>query len=308
MFLRKHMTSRWMPWQTRRAFVQFIIVHFLQSMQTEKGIHMESKQKKAKKPKIVTKPYLKGNVVDSHLLTSSLKFFGALALMAFVFLLLSTLLMVSNRVLCIILNLVVLAACYLLFYNSGAGKGTADVNLGEMLYMRKENGHTISAKDQGNCFHPLKGLTSAMIGTVPLFICAVLLAVTAHVQMTGLSTLPSWVSTYEIRSEIGDALAYYHTVTSMDLESVLRIIIRVCIMPMVSIVGTDHTQGLLLLERLSPIAALLPGIAYGLGYTRGPAIRAKVHTNIASNDRKRAKREKKQQQARAKRNEPEQLN
>ncbi len=269
---------------------------------------MESKQKKTRKPKIVTKPYLTGKMIDSHLLRSSLKFCGALVLMAFVFLLLSSLLMVSNRVLCIILNGIVLLACYLLFYNSGSGKGAADVNLGEMLYMRRENGHTISEKDQANCFHKLKGFAPAVLGTLPLLICAILLAVTAHVQMAGLSTLPSWVSTYESRSEIGDALAYYHAVTAMDLEGVMRVIVRVCIMPMVSIVGTDHTQGLLLLERLSPIAVLLPGIAYGLGYTRGPAIRARVHTSIASNNRKRVKREKKQQQARANRREPEQLN
>ncbi len=269
---------------------------------------MEQKHKAAKKPKIVTKPYLQGRMLDQHLLSGSLKFLGAQAMMAFLFLLLSTLLMVSNRVLSLILNDVILCACYLLFYNSGAGKGEADVTLGETLYMRRENGHTVTQEETRGCYHKLKGFARGLVGTLPLLVCAILLACTAQVQMTGLSSLPSWLTTYENRAEIGDALAYYHAVEGMGLEGIMRIVIRVCIMPMVSMVGTSNTQGLLLLERLSPVAVLLPAVAYGIGYTQGPKLRTKVHTNIASNDRKRVKREKKQQQERAKRNTPEQLN
>lgn len=269
---------------------------------------MEQKHKAAKKPKIVTKPYLQGRMLDQHLLSGSLKFLGAQAMMAFLFLLLSTLLMVSNRVLSLILNGVILCACYLLFYNSGAGKGEADVTLGETLYMRRENGHTVTQEETRGCYHKLKGFARGFVGTLPLLVCAILLACTAQAQMTGLSSLPSWLTTYENRAEIGDALAYYHAAEGMGLEGIMRIVIRMCIMPMVSMVGTSNTQGLLLLERLSPVAVLLPAVAYGLGYTQGPKLRTKVHTNIASNDRKRVKREKKQQQERAKRNTPEQLN
>lgn len=269
---------------------------------------MEQKHKAAKKPKIVTKPYLQGRMLDQHLLSGGLKFLGAQVMMAFVFLLLSTLLMVSNRVLCLILNAVILCACYLLFYNSGAGKGEADVTLGETLYMRQENGHAVTQEEKRGCYHKLKGFARGLVGTLPLLVCAVLLACTAQVQMTGLSSLPSWLTTYESRAEIGDALAYYHTASGIGLENILRIVIRVCIMPMVSMVGTSNPQGLLLLERLSPLAVLLPAVAYGIGYTQGPKLRTKVHTDIASNNRKRAKREKKQQQERAKRKAPEQLN
>ncbi len=269
---------------------------------------MEQKHKAAKKPKIVTKPYLQGRMLDQYLLSGGLKFLGAQVMMAFVFLLLSTLLMVSNRVLCLILNAVILCACYLLFYNSGAGKGEADVTLGETLYMRQENGHAVTQEEKRGCYHKLKGFARGFVGTLPLLVCAVLLACTAQVQMTGLSSLPSWLTTYESRAEIGDALAYYHTASGIGLENILRIVIRVCIMPMVSMVGTSNPQGLLLLERLSPLAVLLPAVAYGIGYTQGPKLRTKVHTDIASNNRKRAKREKKQQQERAKRKAPEQLN
>lgn len=268
---------------------------------------MEKKHKQQKKPKIVTKPFLRGAVLDSHLAMDSLKFFGSLVLMAVAFLLLGTLLMVDNRLLCLLLNGMMMVCVYLLFYNSGLNKGTTAVNLGEMLYMRRENGHQVTPEEEKCCFHPAKGFIIALVGTLPAFLCGCLLAATAQLQMTGLSALPSWLESYERRVEVGSALAYYHQSSPMGVEGLTRLVMRMCLMPLVGMIGTSNAAGLLMMERLSPVIMLLPALCYGIGYTRGVQMRTKVHTSIASNNRKRAKQEKKKRQARAHRA-PEQLN
>lgn len=268
---------------------------------------METKHKQQKKPKIVTKPFLRGTAVDGQLAMNSLKYFGALVLMSIAFLLLGSMLMMDSAVLRIVINAAIMVCVYLLFYNSGLSKGTTAVNLGEMLYMRRENGHPVSKADERACFHPAKGFIIALIGSAPLVICGCLLAATAQIQMTGLSTLPSWLETFERRTEIGSALAYYHQTASMGLEDVTRLLVRMNLMPVVGMIGTENTAGLLLMERLSPLVMLLPALFYGIGYTRGVTVRTQIHTSIASNNRKRAKREKKQRQARARRA-PERLN
>lgn len=269
---------------------------------------MENKHKQQKKPKIVSKPFLRGSAIDSHLGMDSLRFFGTLIIMAVIYLLLSTVLMFDSLLLRVTINLAVALAAHLLFYTSGVTKGTSAVNLGEMLYLRKDSGHAVPEKELQACYHPLKGFMQALVGSLPLFVCAVLLAITAQVQTTGLSALPSWLSGYESRAEIGNALLYYHEVVPMGVEGVTRLIVRICLMPFVTLIGSDNPQGLLLLEHLSPLVVLLPALFYGVGYTQGVAMRAKVHTSIATNDHKRAKKEKKRREAKLKTHTPEQLN
>ena len=122
--------------------------------------------------------------------------------------------------------------------------------------------------------------------------------------------LPSWMDSFMRRSEISGALTAYTQSASLSFTDILRIAIRLLIMPFVSMAGTDNKDTLLLMERLSPLFLLLPAAAYGTGYLRGPSVRAGVHTEIAANNRKRISREKKERRARAERNQkgPEQLN
>ena len=94
----------------------------------------------------------------------------------------------------------------------------------------------------------------------------------------------------------------------MTLTAFCRIVIRMLLMPLVAIVGTTNFDGLLLLERISPVLVLIPAVVYGWGYSRGPQVRARVHTSIAASKRKRARKEKRMQRERRMRNEPEQLN
>jgi hypothetical protein len=86
-------------------------------------------------------------------------------------------------------------------------------------------------------------------------------------------------------------------------------IVRVAVMPFVSLVGAENRDGMLLVERLSPLLVLLPAAAYGTGYLQGRKERTKIHTGIAQSNQKRIRREKKARKARAARSRtPEQLN
>jgi len=147
-------------------------------------------------------------------------------------------------------------------------------------------------------FHPWKGFIIGLFGTSVLLILAVILAVTAERQMTGAGTLPSWMDTYLRRSEIGDALAGYSQASPVSVTDIVRVIIRICIMPIISMIGAESRAMLLIPERFSPVLILLPALSYAAGYLRGPFTRKKIHQEIAINNRKRLSREKKERKAR----------
>ena len=156
----------------------------------------------------------------------------------------------------------------------------------------------------------MKGYVNGLAGSVLFLIPALILAATAQRQLTGAGTLPSWMEGYMRRTEIGDALVQYTQVEGFSFADILRLIVRVSVMPFVSMAGAENKDLLLLIERLSPLLVLLPGIAFGTGYLQGPARRKLIHTEIAQNTRKRISREKRERKARAARvpKGPEQLN
>ena len=269
---------------------------------------MQTNKKKTKKPiEIVSKPYVRGTLFDKTTLSSSLKFFGALVGMTLAYLFLGTMLVFDMRWLSLILNAMILLAALGLFLNNGAGRSVALITQGEVLHNRRESGRKIDPDDERSCYHPLKGFVNALLGTIPFFVLAVILALTAQRQMTSTGTLPSWIEHYESRPEIGMALQHYHESDQLTLTAACRIVTRMMLMPFVTIVGATNFDGLLVLERVSPLLTLLPALFYGFGYTRGPAMRTAVHTKITDNNRKRVKREKREQRQR-RNNQPEQLN
>ncbi len=258
----------------------------------------------------VTKPYLKGSPTDERTMKSALGFLGLLVVAAFMCFLVCSMTNFDSIVLRLLINLGVEALVLLIFFNNASGRGSDAVARGEILYQRQEKGLSFEKSERDVCFHPLKGYLVGLLGSVPLLIIAIILAVTATRQATGAGALPSWMNTYQRRTEIGDALVAYTVSAGMTLTDVTRLIIRIVLMPFVSIVGTENRDGMLLLERLSPLLVLLPTVAYGSGYLTGRSMRTRVHTEIASNNRKRARREKKAQRARRtlKPKGPEQLN
>lgn len=268
---------------------------------------MQPKKKHKKTIKPVHKPFLRGNAVDATTLGSAVKFFFSLFGVILINLLLSTMVSWDAQWLNILFNGALLLVVYGVYYQNGANRGTAAVGQGEILYQRKEAGRAVDPKEQAACYHVAKGFIIGLIGLLPALVCCVLLAMVAKQQYTSIGVLPSWISTLERQSETAGALAMYSVTEPMDLESVMRVIVRMLIMPFVNMVGTDNREGLLLLERLSLLPMLLPGISYGVGYLQGENIRSQVHTSIAAGKRKQARKDKKRRQARANKA-PEQLN
>lgn len=265
---------------------------------------------KSGKTEQVTKPYLTGSPTDERTVKGAFGFFGGLILTGVISFLICSTLSMDSGVLRIALNLAVEALVLVLFYNNAVGRGADAVARGEILYQRQEKGRTFSASEKAMCFHPLKGFLTGAIGTIPILLCAIVLAVTARRQVTGYGALPNWLSTYQDRSEVGDALVAYTIREGIQFTDVLRILIRVAVMPFVSMAGTENQNTLLLVERLSPVIVMLPALAYGTGYLQGRQQRTKIHTGIEESKKTRAKRERKARKARTapKPKAPQQLN
>ena len=257
------------------------------------------KQRKSSKPaKPVRVPYLTGSVYDSETPKSALLMFAGLCGVGLGFLLLGITLSFDNVPLRIALNILLLGMEYLLFYYSGISRGAIAVNQGEIMYRRQETEREISPSERSRCYHPLKGYLFGLIGTAPLLLCAIVLALTAHRQAYAIGPLPSWMNAFGTRDDIGPALAVYASTPPYTLTDFVRLVVRLALMPFVNMVGSENADLLLVLERVSPLLLLLPAAAYGFGYTRGTAVRTQVHTDIAQNKKKRAKKARREQRRR----------
>lgn len=259
----------------------------------------------------VRKPFLNGDVTDENTVKSSLLFFGTMLIVIIVAFIACISASSGSVILKVLINTAVIALALMIFFNNGSRYGAEAVSRGEILYQKKEKGQTFSESERKVSFHPAKGYVTGMIGSIPFLILAVLLAVNTSVQMTEAGTLPSWMSPYLKRSDIGNALIGYTQAEGMNMTDYIRMLIRICIIPFVNLVGTADKTGLCTLERFSPIILLLPAVSYGTGYLTGRNIRTKIHTAISENDKKRIRKEKKRKAARArseKRHETEKLN
>ena len=269
-------------------------------------INREQKNKKE-----IHKPFITGDVTDESTLKRSLFFFGSLIVVILVAFIACASASFSNLLLRLLLNLAVIALGLMIFFNNGSRHGTEAVTRGEILYQKKDKGQEISESEKKMCFHPAKGFVTALIGTAPFLVLAVILALNTSVQMTDSGTLPSWMQAYTRRSDIGNALINYTEPEGMTFIDFVRMIIRICIIPFVNIVSYSDKNGMCLLERLSPIVLLLPAAAYGSGYLTGKSIRTKIHTAISENDKRRIRKERKKKTNRnnsGHRRETEQLN
>ena len=264
--------------------------------------------KKKDKIEKVSKPYLKGDVYDRTTIPGALKFFVGTVVMAIVYLLVCMMMNWDQQWLNIVVNAAVLVLTYLMFAQFGMNAGADAVNQGEIMYSRQEKGRPVADWERKLCYHPLKGLMTGLIGSIPILVCSIILALVAQRQMSGVGTLPSWVGSIEKRPEFGAALAVYHETGSLTIESAMRLIVRMTTMPFVNMIGADNSDGMLLMERISPILNLLPAAAYGIGYINGVGVRTTVHTNIALGKKKAKRKQAKERRDRTQRRGPEQLN
>lgn len=264
-----------------------------------------------KKIEPVQKPFLRGHVKDERTWKNAVVFFGLILLASVMCFLVCSMTGLDHVVLRVLLNTVIEALVLMIFYSRGTALGTDDVARGEVLYQRQERGMETAASERAMCYHPAKGFVIGLLGTAVLFLAALVFALKTEPQALGAGVLPGWLQPYLGRDEIGGPLAYYTQTEGLQWMDMLRILIRTCVIPFVSMVGTANRTGVVTVERLSPVLILLPAIAYGLGYLRGPGVRSRVHTEIAENKKRRARREKRERRARMKRSAPkgpEQLN
>ncbi|MDO4484030.1 MAG: hypothetical protein Q4C54_06245 [Clostridia bacterium] len=263
--------------------------------------------KKNEKLTPVHKPYIKGSVLDNTSPFAIGKLFVTCVVQVVLYLALSMLVLSDNLVLRYVMSIITLLMTYGMYFNSGMQAGTQAVTWAENMYARQERGSVVSAGEATRGYHPLKGFVHALLGMLPVIVVTLLLAFTAQKQSTGIGALPSWVSGYN-GTDAARGLAFYAAPAVMKLEDILRVIVRVCIMPVVALVGTGDAAAVLTMERLSPLVVLVPAVMYGIGYTRGVDIRGMVHADIEQGNRKRARQQKKKQKQRRNADTPEQLN
>lgn len=268
----------------------------------------ETKKKTAAPKPVSKKPYLTGTPLDSSCIGGAMRFFLYLLMMAIAFLFLGAVLSFDSFTLRLIINLAVVLLLLTVMFQSGAAAGSVAVNAGELAYQRKESNRMLNDAEIRACYHPLKGFLTALIGSLPLLIAATVLACTTQRQMTSIGALPTWVSSMMDNVDNGAALAVYAQDGGVAGMTILRIVIRTCILPAVNIVGATNSDAMLRLEQFSPLLCCLPMIAYGLGYPQGVRIRTQVQTDIAAGKRKARKKANKERKQRTSQNGPEQLN
>lgn len=266
--------------------------------------------KKKTRVREVNKPFLTGNILDANTARNALLFLGSVIVIYLVALIACVSAAFDSMILRILMNGAVIFLIMMIIFNNGNKKGAEDVARGEILYQKQEKGQAFSESEKRICYHPAKGFATALIGTLPFLIPALILAFSTSLQMTGAGALPSWMQAYLRRSEIGNALGSYTNPESMNAVDYIRTAIRICILPYVNIIGSSDKHGMLVLERISPLIMLIPAVFYGTGYMRGKRVRTQIHTAISENEKKRNRKDKKKaaQRRNARPHEPEQLN
>lgn len=267
----------------------------------------QTKKMKNKKRPLVFKPYVKGNAFDSAALKRSLRVMAYFFMFAFLYVIAGSTLQFGNVLLRVILNLLMVGVCAAVVYMDGARLGENEVAFGEIAYTRQQAGKETETKDKMRCYHPLKGVTIALIAAAPAVLITLPHAITAVKQTYYLQQLPKWVSGYSNQAEVMAPLQFYSRDVQITVLDILRMVSRVLIFPFANIATVDNTDALLVMDRLSPLLACLPLIGFPLGYLTGPRARAMVHGDISSSNkrfqRKKRKAVKERQARAAKKNE-----
>ena len=268
---------------------------------------MQNKAKKKNGLQPVYAPFLKGIAVSVAAAKRGLRVLGILLLFAFMGVLAGGVFSFNSPALRVGLNVVLLGLGCMLMFNEGSRQGENDVAFAEIALGRQNEGKGVSAKDRALCFHPGKGFFTALAGAAPLLLIALVYALMAQKQTYQLGALPSWVAAFEDQADIGQALAYYHETAAVTLRDILRVIVRLLLFPFMNAFGNGSYDRLYLLDRLSPLLCLAVPAFYGIGYLRGPYLRALVHGNIRMNTKRHNRKERKAREQRAQQNRKKEL-
>ena len=251
--------------------------------------------------KPIYKPYLRGNVVSRIAAKRGWRVFGYILMFTFLCFIVGNMLPGNSRVLRVGLNAILVAASCALMMAEGSRQGEADVAFAEIAQNRLDSGKPVPDSEKDTCFHPLKGFFTAAVGVAVIFLLALVFSLIAHPQSYQLSALPGWVSAYTNQAEISGGLAYYEEHAAMTLEDILRMVMRILMFPYVNMVDSSDHHALYIVDKLMPLLCLIVPAFYGVGYLRGPHLRALVHGNIRANRRRYNRKQRKAREQRASR-------
>ena len=254
--------------------------------------------KSGKPVTVVRKPTLIGSWHGRDAIRQGFRVMVSILFVSFLYVALSLLLSFDVLVLRVLTGMVLVSIAMFYLYTQGVAVGQNDAAFGEIMYLRQAEGKAISTADMQRCFHPFKGLCSALIGALPYVLLALPFALTTTAETYTLGVLPSWMAPYTHQSGIGDALAFYAQRSGIGLMTVMRIAVRSMTMPFIQVALAMGRDAVLLAERLTPLWVLVAPVGYALGYAQGINVRARVNTGIAIGDQRKKHKARKEQRAR----------
>lgn len=170
------------------------------------------------------------------------------------------------------LNIVLLVCFFLLELMEGGTRGERDVTMSRTVEGRLREKNVQPEKDElARCYGPRKAFIAFGLAVSGFFLCAVVVALAAKPYTYTLQDLPSWLSAYTGRDDVGGALEYYTVTGGASVVDYLRILVRACILPFVNLFP-DVQAASYLIDRLSPLFILILPISYPLGYLMGPML------------------------------------
>lgn len=258
-------------------------------------------KKKKKTIKPIAKPYLKGPVFCPMLVKRALK----LLVYPLIFILINLFVgavfsFEGSPFLRYLMNGLLIAMTVALLYTNGQSAGYADVSIAEIMYTHQQEGKPVSPAERERCFHPLRGCVTAALAYLPVFILALISALTVQRQTMSLTPLPGWVSSFSYERDFMVPLQYYQETGPVMPSHLLSILMRLMTMPYINLVGARNWDLALLMDRLAPLTLSLPYIGYAIGYLRGRYSRAMMHGSVAAARRKRSRPAKKKTTRRTK--------
>lgn len=168
-------------------------------------------------------------------------------------------------------------AAGVIFFVDGSYRGEQDCLLSDTLdKLEKKGDYKASPQENAKRFHRSKAVWAALIAAIPLFAVALYVAITSQPYAYTLQDLPSWMSSYTNRPEIGNALAYMMGEPARaSATDYCRLITRFMLFPYVGLIGSMSDEVSLLFDRISPLLTLVMPAVSAIGYQFGPRRRAK---------------------------------
>lgn len=266
---------------------------------------MQQKAKKA--PRVIEKPILTGAWNGPDMWQMVPKRMISILLIAALYVFCSIMLVFDHTVLRILTSALIVVVAAYNQYVRGLEAGEKAAAFSEIQYARQEEGHSVDPQDLRRCFHPWKGFAATLIAAIPFVLVCVVYAFLAKADTYTLGVLPSWTNNLMNQNEFSDALSYYSITRSVDVATVLRIIVRCMTMPFVTVANIFGDQAVLWVDRFSALLVVSVPLLFGAGYSRGHVIRTKINTGIQQGVDKKKRKERKERKRRQQSSAPERL-